>query len=77
MKRASIGAISLGLPAFAAKDVDIRDEIELKSGRQFHRDLHRPVVFKPPEFELVHAAALRQPRRADASAMNEGPGDAR
>jgi hypothetical protein len=39
-----------GLPTFAAKDLRVGKEIAVKGGGQFHRELHRLVVFERSEF---------------------------
>jgi hypothetical protein len=47
-RRDQLGGID-GFAAFAAKDLRICDKIAVKGGGQFHRDLHRLVVFERPE----------------------------
>jgi hypothetical protein len=44
-RRDQLGRLD-GLPIFATQNLGISEEIAVKSGGQFHRNLHRFVVFE-------------------------------
>src|SRR3546814_9867029 len=55
-RRDQLGGLD-GLPVFATKNLGISEEIAVKSRGQFHRNLHRLVVFERSEFSLAHRSA--------------------